>query len=78
MNYPPQIQKIIDYPKDSLTAAQIAPVVGKDPNTIRYMARNMPERLPFPCITGGSYDRNVRFPKWPFLEAYGYRFEGQR
>lgn len=71
MNYPPYIQRLADSPKEVLTAAQIAPIVGKDPNTLRYMARNMPERLPFPCIASEN-DRTVRFPKWPFLEAFGY------
>ena len=62
----------MDCEKESLTATQIAPVVNKDPHTLRYMARNMPERLPFPCFTS-PVDRAVKFPKWPFLEAYGYK-----
>ncbi len=72
--YPPHIQKIIDLPKEQLTAAQIAPITGQDPNTIRYMARNMPERLPFPCIVGPT-GRRVWIPKWPFLNAFGYSRE---
>jgi len=69
--YPPHIQKLIDHPKEYLVASQIAPIVGKDAHTIRYMARNMPERLPFPVITNPGQS-NVVFPKIPFLKAYGY------
>jgi hypothetical protein len=70
--YPPHIQKLVDSPKEVLTANQIHKIAGKDPNTLRYMARNMPERLPFPCIANPN-ESSVRFPKWPFLEAFGYK-----
>lgn len=74
MANPSYIQELIECPREVLTAAQIAPIVGKDPNTLRYMAKVMPERLPFPCIAGGG-DSTVRFPKWPFLAAFGYHRE---
>lgn len=72
MSYPSHIQRLVDHPKEVLTAAQIAPIVGKAHNTLRYMAKHMPERLPFPCIAS-EHERTVRFPKWPFLEAFGYQ-----
>jgi hypothetical protein len=70
--YPQQIQVLINHPKEYLTATQIAKIVGKDANTLRYMARYMPERLPFPCIANPA-ESTVRFPKLPFLAAYGYQ-----
>ncbi len=39
MNYPPHIKKLVDCPREYLTAEQIAPIVGKDPQTLRYMAK---------------------------------------
>ena len=69
--YPDYIQKLMDCPKEHLTAAQIARVVGMDANSIRYLAREMPERLPFPAIVGPN-NVSVRFPKRPFLKAFGY------
>lgn len=71
MPIPSYIQELIDWPKEYLVAAQIAPLIGKDPNTVRYMARNMPERLPFPCIVNPEQS-TIRFPKRPFLRALGY------
>jgi hypothetical protein len=70
--YPPHIQDLANYPREYLTAAQIAKIVGKDANTLRHMARYMPERLPFPCIANPE-ESTVRFPKLPFLAAYGYQ-----
>ena len=70
----PNIQALINHPKEYFTAAQIARIVGKDANTLRHMARNMPERLPFPCLVNPE-ESTVRFPKWPFLAAYGYSSE---
>lgn len=70
--YPSHIQSLVNHPKEHLTAAQIAKVVGKDANTLRHMARHMPERLPFPCVADPETS-TVRFPKWPFLAAYGYK-----
>ena len=47
-----------------LTAADIAPVLGCDPHSIRIQARTRPERLGFPVIVTC---RRVRIPRTPFL-----------
>ena len=71
MNYPPKIQEIIRDPCELLTAAQIAPLIGKDPNTLRFLARHHPEKLPFTSLANkeGGY---VRFLKSSVLKALGY------
>lgn len=74
--YPPHIQKLVDSPREYLTAEQIAPIVGKNPATLRHMAKHMPERLPFPCVATLETS-SVQFPKWPFLFAYGWYREEQ-
>ena len=50
--------------RDWLTAAQIAPILGTDPNLIRWQAHNGPGKLGFPVIVIGS---RVKIPKLPFL-----------
>ena len=69
--YSPEMWELIRCPKETLTAAQVQPIVKKDPNTIRRLAREMPERLIFPVLTVDG-ERTVKIPKWPFLKAYGY------
>ena len=69
--YPTHIQKLVDHPKEYLTASMIAPIVGKSPATLRYLAKEYPDRLNFPSITS-PLNNDVRFPKWPFLNAIGY------
>lgn len=51
--------------RDWLTPAQIATVLGADPNWIRWQARNNKDALGFPVIVYGS---RVKIPKLPFLK----------
>lgn len=50
---------------DFLTAAQIAPILGTDPNLIRYQAHNAPQKLGFPVVVIGT---RVKIPRIPFLK----------
>lgn len=50
--------------KMMLTAADVAPVIGCDPQGIRIMARKNPKWLGFPVICVGS---RVKIPREPFL-----------
>ena len=52
------------FPREWLTAAPIAPVLGTDPNLIRYQAQHRPEKLGFPVVVLGS---RVKIPKMPFV-----------
>ncbi len=54
--------------RDWLTAAQVAPVLGADPNWIRHQARKNKEALGFPVIVYGS---RVKIPKVPFIKFMG-------
>ena len=62
------IAEIIDYPRDFLTVAQIAPVLGASPDTLRHTARSCPEKLGFPVTVTGN---RVKVPKIPFLRFMG-------
>ena len=50
--------------KSMLTANDIAPILGSDPQLIRMQARERPELLGFPVICIGS---RVKIPKEGFL-----------
>lgn len=51
-----------------LTAADIAPVLGCNPDKLRAQARGKPELLGFPVTVIGS---RVKFPRRPFLAFLG-------
>lgn len=51
-------------PVEVLTCAQVAPVLGANPATIRGQATERPELLGFPVIVAG---RRVKIPKMPFI-----------
>ncbi len=51
-----------------LTAADIAPVLGCDPDLLRAQARYKPELLGFPVVVIGS---RVKIPRRPFLAFFG-------
>jgi len=48
----------------TLTPAQVAPVIGSDPNTLRWQAHNNPAKLGFPVIVVRS---RVKIPRIPFI-----------
>lgn len=52
-----------------LTPVDIADVIGSDPQTLRIIARDCPERLGFPISRIGKY---TRIPRIPFLRYIGY------
>ena len=54
--------KAID--REYLTPAQVASVIGCDPQAIRVWARQRPQELGFPVICVGS---RVKIPKWGFI-----------
>lgn len=51
-----------------LTPAQVAPILGVNPQTLRVMAATNPAALGFPVIVMGS---RVKIPKVPFLHFMG-------
>ena len=51
-----------------LTAAEIAPILGANPNTIRFQAHENPQALGFPVSVCGKM---VRIPRVPFLRFLG-------
>ena len=51
-----------------LTPGDIAPLLGSDPQTIRIVARDCPERLGFPVTRVGCH---VKIPRLPFLRYIG-------
>lgn len=73
MELPPKIQELVNCPKEMLTAAQIAPLVGKDANTLRYLARYDPKKLEYKSFADKD-EHKVRFLKTSVLEFLGYRF----
>ena len=62
------IQDIIALDRDYLTPAEIAGVLGSDPQSIRVAARVDPQRLGFPVIVIGS---RVKIPRAAFLRYMG-------
>ena len=62
------IQDIIALDRDYLTPAEIAGVLGSDPQSIRVAARVEPQRLGFPVVVIGS---RVKIPKAAFLRHMG-------
>lgn len=56
---------IINSDKTFLTASEVAPIIGTDPNSIRGQAHEMPDKLGFPvCVIG----TRVRIPRIPFIK----------
>lgn len=59
------INEIKDYPKEYLTPAQVAPVLGCDPQDVRVQAKQHPERLGFNVSVIGS---RVKIPRLAFIK----------
>lgn len=65
------LQEIEAFPKEMLTAEQIAPILGADVHSIRLQAHSDPKALGFPVIV---IKRRVKIPRQGFLNycrAYG-------
>lgn len=62
------LDEIRNSTKEVLTPADIAPVLGADPQDIRLAAKQHPERLGFPvCVIG----TRTKIPRVPFLRFMG-------
>lgn len=59
------LQEIEKSTKIMLTAADVAPLIGTDPHTLRWQAREEPAALGFPVMCVKS---RVKIPRMPFLE----------
>lgn len=59
------LQSIKQLDKLFLTATEVAPVIGCNPNDIRGQARDRPELLGFPVTIYGS---RVKIPRLPFIQ----------
>lgn len=64
------LEEIRSSPKAFLTPADIAEVLGSDPQTIRIVARDHPERLGFRITRIGKM---TKIPRLPFLAYLGYK-----
>ena len=62
------LDEIRNSTKEVLTPAEIAEVLGCDPQDIRVQARTAPERLGFPVIIIKS---RTKIPRVPFLRFMG-------
>lgn len=63
------LQDIINSDFAYLTPADIAPILGYDPQSIRTQAHKDPQALGYPVIIIG---RRIRIPRIPFLRYLGY------
>ena len=60
------LDEIRNSDKATLTPAEIAEVIGSDPQTVRLQARRCPERLGFPVCVIGTRTKipRIAFLKW--------------
>lgn len=65
---PMTLEEIQASEKLFLTPANVSHVLGSDPQTIRVMGRQCPERLGFPFTFTGSH---MKIPRIPFLRFLG-------
>lgn len=68
------IQAIVDSDKVFLTPADVAPILGMDPHSIRLTARQRPELLKFEFILSGN---RTKIPRIPFLRYIGINIDQQ-
>lgn len=68
------IQAIVDSDKVFLTPADVAPILGMDPHSIRLTARQRPELLKFEFILSGN---RTKIPRIPFLRYIGINVDQQ-
>ena len=68
------IQAIVDSDKVFLTPADVAPILGMDPHSIRLTARQRPELLKFEFIISGN---RTKIPRIPFLRYIGINVDQQ-
>ena len=63
------LKELENDPRDILTAADIAPILGIDPQEIRGQARTDRDKLGFPVIVTGT---RVRIPRLGFIHFMKY------
>ena len=68
------IQAVVDSDKVFLTPADVAPILGMDPHSIRLTAKQRPELLKFEFIISGN---RTKIPRIPFLRYIGINVDQQ-
>ena len=63
------IEDILASTTPMLRPADVAPIIGCDPQWVRDTARSNPEALGFPILVVGT---RVKIPRIPFLRYMGY------
>lgn len=58
------LEEIKKLDRDFITAADVAEVLGTDPNSLRWQAREEPANLGFPVVVIKS---RVKIPRLPFI-----------
>jgi len=58
------VQELREYPREWLTVAQVAPILGCDPQALRVWAKQRPQDLGFPVVVMGT---RVKIPREPFI-----------
>ena len=66
------IEEIRVSDKPMIRPADVAPIIGCDPQWVRDTARENPEALGFPALVVGN---RVKIPRIPFLRFLGYAGE---
>lgn len=61
-------EQLLQSDRVTVTAADVAPILGADPHWIRWMAKYKPKELGFPTIVIRS---RVKIPRVPFLQSIG-------
>ena len=61
------IEDIKNIPKEVLTPCDVAPLLGCDPNVIRYQAKQDIKQLGFPAAKIGS---RIKIPKEAFIKWF--------
>lgn len=62
------VKAILAKNRDLLSPAEAATILKVDPQWLRLMARQRPERLPFPVLVVGTH---VKIPTRPLLKYLG-------
>lgn len=60
------IEELKKVDKDFVTAADVAEILGTDPNSLRWQAKNDREALGFPVVVIKS---RVKIPRVPFIRC---------
>lgn len=73
MPVPAEVMRAVEEPRAFLTPAQVAPILGIDPEAFRVMARDGWFDGEFLIHFTGN---RIRIPKIPFLRSQGYEVSG--